>query len=1159
MRCVDVVLYAISIEWLGAELRSMSANYFRPTASSLSPSTVLQTQLRAPHNAGGGARGNHGNEGSSAAHVPCPSCSKSIALADINVHLDTCLAASSGSPPDRRSTTRRCTRKGKQRAHGNSVAAVVDVSDDDGDATATDPIAARTTSGMKQPTHAIGTQGVVAGSEPQNDDYDAGVANACASSGSHVVGSTTAGHTSATSIAHMRTILPDTVGTDDLRQLLDRARGSVEHAIALYFDQGLPTTADPMPHPGSENSTATVQTDSLLREGRTADTSPTRQDVSTSVLLATPSPSKKRKKQLSIMESFCRARQSPPAGLPNASPSRRSHTATASPRPSRESKRRKEDIPVSVPQQPVAEAHIQGASPDRIKTGESGYFLSYLHLSTTFKAIADIKGRIEIIRILTEAFVNILKASPRTENGTIDSRHIVAAVYLCSNRIAPEHHGIELSVGGSTVAQAVAEATGKSRAHLRAAYDACGDLGDVAQAAASSVRCLPFGRPKPLTIRHVYDRLWELARVHGRGAGAVRKGIIFKLFVACRGEEPRFLVRTLLQHLRTGAVGKMLQTAVAHAFRLHLLSRGDARDNIADKTTTNIADSDFGSHEDATLSASDASAALQECFSQHPVWENIIGSVLEGSRMHASSGGTCAYHAFAHMARACAPAPGIPIQPMLAKVSGNPTALVESLAGECFQADYKYDGMRAQLHLKADGTMRIFSRHLEDITERFPDVIAAYNTETTAHRHAVLGRWPRSFIADGEIVAYDYEKDVILPFQKLQSRPRKGVQINAASTLTAVKMVFYDLMSLEGTSLLQQPFNTRRKLMYWVFGGHLDDEMLCEHRCVLRGFGFARHQIYIPETTGHDTPRLRQHLRMSFEHHCEGLMIKVLGVSAAQVIRGDAQADVYEIMQKAWDRSSREILESIYRSTATSTAIATCTTDASLPFHTSQRGKDGKAPVSQEDGRRALGVVSRENATYEPAKRCNNWVKIKKDYMDGTDDTLDVVPLGAWWGNGRKAGWYSPFLLAVYDPETETFQSLCKIMSGFTDEFYKQQLKFYEDGGTLACKKDYYHVSDSLQPDVWFDRLQVWEIKGAELTHSPVHTAGLGLVHGEFHDRGISLRFPRFIRVRDDKLPEDATTAQQVADMIGLRNQRAPGHDIAPHHAQAVDAAIASD
>lgn len=53
-------------------------------------------------------------------------------------------------------------------------------------------------------------------------------------------------------------------------------------------------------------------------------------------------------------------------------------------------------------------------------------------------------------------------------------------------------------------------------------------------------------------------------------------------------------------------------------------------------------------------------------------------------------------------------------------------------------------------------------------------------------------------------------------------------------------------------------------------------------------------------------------------------------------------------------------------------------------------------------------------------------LKVKRDYGD-LGDSLDVVPIGAWHGQGRKAGWWSPILLAVYDPDSERFQALCKV------------------------------------------------------------------------------------------------------------------------------------
>lgn len=174
-------------------------------------------------------------------------------------------------------------------------------------------------------------------------------------------------------------------------------------------------------------------------------------------------------------------------------------------------------------------------------------------------------------------------------------------------------------------------------------------------------------------------------------------------------------------------------------------------------------------------------------------------------------------------------------------------------------------------------------------------------------------------------------------------------------------------------------------------------------------------------------------------------------------------------------------------------------------------------------------MLDTEDSGYEPSKRSRNWLKVKKDYLSGIGDSLDLVVLGAYHGKGKRTSWYGAFLLAAYNADTQNFETVCNIGTGFSEAVLEELHKELSELVIERAKPFYNHSSvKNDQPDVWFEARQVWEVKTADLTLSPRYRAAIDEMGGK---NGISLRFPRFIQKRTDKKPEEATTTVAVAEM----------------------------
>ncbi len=181
-------------------------------------------------------------------------------------------------------------------------------------------------------------------------------------------------------------------------------------------------------------------------------------------------------------------------------------------------------------------------------------------------------------------------------------------------------------------------------------------------------------------------------------------------------------------------------------------------------------------------------------------------------------------------------------------------------------------------------------------------------------------------------------------------------------------------------------------------------------------------------------------------------------------------------------------------------------------------------------------IIKDPKSHYKPGKRGFDWIKLKRASQGQLADSVDVVIVGYYTGRGKHAVFGIGALLgAIYDRDTDKFDTVTKIGTGITDEQW-HIIKHDLDKIKVASKPKQVEVEKALLPDQWVNPQIVSTVEADEITRSPIHTAGKDQT-----GVGFALRFPRLKVWKRDRLPDQATTVKELIEMYdkqGVREQQ---------------------
>lgn len=587
--------------------------------------------------------------------------------------------------------------------------------------------------------------------------------------------------------------------------------------------------------------------------------------------------------------------------------------------------------------------------------------MDFTDIAKMFDRLESTSARLEMTAILADFFKD---CNPD------DLRSII---YLSQGKLHPDFYGVELGMADKLVLRAIAFTSGTKDSKVEEMWVKEGDPGAVAEKLIGTKKQMTLFS-EPLTLDRVVKGLTLIETAEGKDSQDKKMKHLANLLHDSGPLEARYLCRIVTGRMRIGASTMTILDALSIAFATK---------------------EDRGSVERAFNVTCDLGL----------VAETICRSGIDGiQRIQVTIGN--------------------PIKVMLAERLPSIGEVVSKMGGEC-AIEYKYDGIRAQVHIGKD-SVKIYSRRLEDLTPNFPDIAQALR-EHFKGTEAII---------EGECVAVDAETGYMQSFQEVTHRRRKHGMDDAVKEVP-VRIFMFDMLYVDGKDMTTTPYLQRRSALTEWFDIS-DNVQMSTMRIV------------------HSEDEGEEFFEEAITARCEGVMAKSIS----------------------------------------------------------------------------------DDSIYRAGSRGFLWIKYKKDYQENLTDSFDLAVVGAFYGMGKRAGKYGALLMASYDPEIGRFGTVCKLGTGFDDAFL--------DG--MPALLDGYKTSErpssldaKMIPDVWFEPHVVLEVVAAEITVSPNHTAGMGMIKD---DSGLGIRFPRFTgRVRDDKDAEQCTTVQEIVEMYEMQAHDSTGID----------------